>query len=131
MRSPSRLLLPLLLLPAIAAAQDEAARRPALQDCAVLEREGPDGPASIGLALTGDGPERHVVAAQPRGTPTPVPALDLRPLRPGISYGATLAGGEASFTLATLEPAGTVLLETWRWRDSPPAHAWARLRCGP
>ncbi|WP_270933455.1 hypothetical protein [Falsiroseomonas oryzae] len=137
------LAMPLILLATYAAAQDRAGQRPALQDCSVVQSEGlgPD-EASIGLALTGDGPDRHVVAAQPRAGQAPAPEVVMQAMRQGVSYGAALAPPagqaepEAAFTLATVEQAGTVLLETWRWRATtpgspPPRYAWARLRCGP
>ncbi len=135
--------MPFILIAAGGAAQDQAGQRPALQDCSVLQSEGLGaGVASIGLALTGDGPDRHVAAAQPRGGGSPAPDVAMRAVRAGVSYGAALAPPEgarepeAAFTLATVEQAGTVLLETWRWRATspaspPPAYTWARLRCGP
>jgi hypothetical protein len=122
-----------------AAAQDSASRRPALQDCSVVEAAGTGGGevTSIGLAFSGDGPDRHVVAAAPRASQAPAPETEMRSVRPGVSTGATLTGqpAEASFTMATVEAAGTVLLETWRWRASgagqAPGYVWSRLRCGP
>jgi hypothetical protein len=134
----------LLLATTPAVAQPAAQPRASLQDCSVVASEGLGGreaASSIGLAFSGDGPERHVVAAAPRAAQAPAPEAELRPIRPGVSYGATLSqppgdAQEAAFTMATIEEAGTVLLETWRWRamgaaTAPPAYAWSRLRCGP
>ena len=98
--------------------------------------------ASVGLGFAGDGADRHVSAAQPRSAAgqSPTTRTTLAPVRPGVSYGATLEdapGGnsQASFTMATVEQAGTVLLETWSWGPTgpagrPPEYRWARLRCG-
>lgn len=116
-----------------------------LQDCSPVEAAGTAGRmevAAVGLGFAGDGMERHVSAAQPRAAAgqSPTTRTTLAPVRPGVSYGATLnatPGGnsQASFTMATLEQAGTVLLETWSWGPTgasgrPPEYRWARLRCG-
>ncbi|MCW8086879.1 hypothetical protein [Sabulicella glaciei] len=148
MRDPRRLLLALSTVPLLAAgaaAQDRAAQQPALTDCSVVQSDGLRAPAeaaSIGLAFLGDGPERHVVAAQPRTGQAPAPRTSFRAARPGVSYGAGLEapseaepGPQTAFTLVTLEQTGMVLLETWRWRTAQsgelsPAYSWARLRCG-
>ncbi len=134
-------LLPL-ALPALARPASQG--RAALQDCSVVASEGlgaGEAASSIGLAFAGERAGRHVVAAAPRSVSAPAPETELHCLRPGVSYGAALTrpedgGQEAAFTLVTVEPGGTVLLETWRWRAagggaSPPASAWSRLRCGP
>jgi hypothetical protein len=117
----------------------------ALQDCSIVASEGLPGSeetSAVGLVFAGEGPESHVVAAAPRSASGPAPATELRSVRRGVSYGATLAptasggGWEAAFTMASVEETGTVLLETWRWGATgptgiPPAYAWSRLRCGP
>jgi hypothetical protein len=122
-----------------------------VQDCSVVESEGPPGgaaPNAFGLIFAGETENRRVSAIVARAGTGPIQSVDLRPLRrAGVSYGTALstdaAGGgapsEAAFTLATVEAAGTVLLEVWRWWGSsagpavrqPPVYAWARLRCGP
>lgn len=135
---------PLLAFLLLAApAQAQAPAQAALQDCSVAESEGlraGEETSAIGLAFSGDGPERHVIATVPRAAAGPAPRTELRPARQGMSYGTALTqeggAGQAAFTLATVEPAGTVLLETWRWRaaatgSAAPDYAWARLRCGP
>jgi hypothetical protein len=128
----------------VQAADVEAQQRPALQDCGVVASEGLPGhndANTVGLAFVGDGPDRHVALARPRSARGAAPATELAPIRRGVSYGAALAPDagsewEASFAMATLEEAGTVLLETWRWGPTgptgrPPTYAWSRLRCGP
>ena len=136
-----------LLVVVASSAGAQPQQRPPLQDCSIAASEGLSGPeeaSSVGLAFAGDGPERHVTMAAPRTARGPAPAAELRPVRRGVSYGAALApaagaaGGawEAAFTMATVEEAGTVLLETWRWgatgaTAAPPTYAWSRLRCGP
>lgn len=135
----------LLLLGAVPALGQPTTTLPTLQDCSPVEAAGTQGRmelASAGLGFAGDGPDRHVVAAQPRAAAgqSPSARTTMAPVRPGVSYGATLdtaPGGanQASFTLATVEPTGTVLLESWSWGPTgptgrPPEYRWARLRCG-
>ena len=66
---------------------------------------------------------------------------DLRPVRRGVSTrmlllpkpGADPSVPRAVFNLVTVEPAGTVLLETW-WKEGLNAEettfTWSRYRCG-
>jgi hypothetical protein len=134
--------IPLVLATAAGAAAQQP--RPALQDCGVVASEGLPGlidANAVGLVFAGEGLDRHVTTARPRSAQGAAPTTELAPVRRGVSYGATLAPGPsgewlAEFTLATVEEAGTVLLETWRWGPTgptgrPPAYAWSRLRCGP
>jgi hypothetical protein len=119
-------------------------------DCAAAQSEGLPGtstPNAFGLTFAGEAENRRVSAIVARAGAGPIRSVDLRPLRrAGVSYGTALstdsaasgAALEAAFTLATVEPAGTVLLEAWWWWGSrerqgvrQPPYAWVRLRCGP
>ncbi|HYF08055.1 MAG TPA: hypothetical protein VD970_10565 [Acetobacteraceae bacterium] len=141
-----RLAVPALIAPLLAGpAGAQPAPQASLQDCSPVEAAGTAGRmevAAVGLAFAGEGNERHVAAAQPRSAAgqSPTTRTTLAPVRPGVSFGATLEampGGshQASFTMATVEQAGTVLLETWSWgptgpQGHPPEYRWARVRCG-
>ncbi len=67
--------------------------------------------------------------------------IELERLRPGQSHRMTLFSGRgtepyAVFTLATTEPGGTLLVETWvqdtsPYPSPPPRRSWFRLRCAP
>jgi hypothetical protein len=113
-----------------------------------VESEGLPGTAApnvFGLAFPGEAANRRVSAVVARAGAGPIQSLEWRPIgRAGVSYGTALstdtaAGGatsEAPFALATVESAGTVLLEVWRWwggaaADRPGASGGGRLRPTP
>ncbi len=112
-----------------------------------MEFEGLPGTAApnvFGLAFPGEAANRRVSAVVARAGAGPIQSLEWRPIgRAGVSYGTALstdtaAGGatsEAPFALATVESAGTVLLEVWRWwggSERPSVHQPApHLHLGP
>lgn len=115
------------------AASLAAAPAHAWTECQILGGDYPMGvfpPRSISARFHDDGTLAAVVMMSPSSGTT---ATDLVWIAAGRSYRLVHASDRAVFNLATRQPDGTTLVETWIGGPAAPAGSrntgWMRLRC--